>query len=231
MSRAGYLSPDRAEQARYAGLHRRAAAGAIDWALCYVAYLLVSIPAGMVQAVARLIGGVAGNVLVAGAIAVPLAVVPAYFAWLWTSGQTFGMRALELHLVVARSGEAPSLWRTVPRSAVALVLGVAVYLVLFAAITERPVDDPYSSGERTLIAAALAVAAAGALAKLWSLVDRRRQSLLDRVFGVLVLDELQAAGVAPSARYPWVDVRSNSTSAGDSSRHDPGPSPSRSSPA
>ena len=44
-----YISPDDSFTATYAGFRRRIAAAAIDWAICVVLYLIVSIPAGIVQ--------------------------------------------------------------------------------------------------------------------------------------------------------------------------------------
>jgi len=73
-----YLDPTGRYVARFATHWRRGVAAAIDWALCYVAFLLVSIPLGTV--LGAMLGvhtfiGIGEAVITVGAVALPLMIV------------------------------------------------------------------------------------------------------------------------------------------------------------
>ena len=82
----------------------------------------------------------------------------------------------------------------------ACLLALAV-LNVFQAFGGRVVDE-LSAFERVLVAASVGVAAAGLAAKAWLLVDNRRRSALDRLFGFVYVEELVYADARPS---PWAD--------------------------
>jgi hypothetical protein len=64
----------------------------------------------------------------------------------------------------------------------------------------EPPLEGYSSVDRALIAAAVAVFALDVAAKLWHFVDPRRQTLQDRAFSLLVVEDLASTAPDPS---PW----------------------------
>jgi hypothetical protein len=190
-----YFTPDRAYVAVYPTLARRAVAGAIDWVLCYVAYLMASIPLGALQALGRIsweagdLGGVPGAILFWTAQALVLAPLVAYFALFWRSGSTLGMRAVDIDLLVAASGREPSLWRTVPRAVLAVAFAAAAYVVYSAVFGEAPLGG-YSYIDLLVVYTSAAVFVPCVLGKLWMLADPQRRTVWDRVFGLLYVEDL-----------------------------------------
>ena len=199
-----YLAPDDSYSATYPSVRRRLAAGAIDWVLCWVIFLVASIVGGIVQAAGSVSldeGQAAlGVALVALSQVIVAGPVAAYFASYWRQGSTLGMRAADIELVQARTGAPPGWSRTIPRAIVACLLALAV-LNVFQAFGGRVVDE-LSDFERVLVAASVGVAAAGLAAKTWLLIDNRRRSALDRLFGFVYVQELVYADARPS---PWAD--------------------------
>lgn len=195
MSALPYFTPDGTSVAAYPSLQRRAAAGAIDWALCYFAYLIVSIPLGGVQALGRVsweagdLRGIPGAILFWTAEALVLAPLVAYFALLWRSGSTLGMRAADIELLTAGTGRTPSLWRTVPRAVLAVAFAAAGYVLYFAIFSEPPLGG-YSSTDVLAIYASVALFVPCILGKLWMVADPARRTAWDHVFGFLYVEDL-----------------------------------------
>jgi uncharacterized RDD family membrane protein YckC len=199
-----FVSPDASYSATYPSVVRRLGAGAIDWLLCAILYLLGSIVGGVFQAVgltswdAGDLRGVPGATLLAISQLLVAAPVVAYFAAYWRTGSTLGMRALDIELVREETGAPPAWGRAVARACVAFVLALAVnnvYLVLG--------DDPlegYSTAQRTVIVVSFALVAFLLAAKATMLLDERRRSLLDRAFGLVYLEELV---FTRHGRGPW----------------------------
>jgi uncharacterized RDD family membrane protein YckC len=188
-----FLAPDGSYSAMYPGVWRRLGAGALDWILCWVLFLIASLVGGIFQAIGltswdagdlRGIPGAALLVVSQLAIAAP---VVAYFACYWRTGSTLGMRALDIELVREETGAPPGWPRTVARGCLAFVLALAANIV-YVVLSTDPIDG-YSTLERAVIAASVVLAAFGLAAKLWMLVDERRRSLLDRAFGLVYLEE------------------------------------------
>jgi uncharacterized RDD family membrane protein YckC len=202
-----YVAPDGSYSATYPSVRRRLAAGAIDFVLCAVIFLLASIVGGIVQALGTTsleagdLGGVLGVVLIVLSQLVVAAPIVGYLAYYWAQGSTLGMRALDIEVVRDETGRAPGWRRTVLRACVAFLVGLAVVNVYFLGI-DRP-SGAYEAGERVLIAASLTVAVAGVAAKAWLLVDARRRSALDRLFGLVYVEELVYTNARPS---PWLDT-------------------------
>jgi uncharacterized RDD family membrane protein YckC len=193
----GYEDPTHRYVARFATPWRRAAAAAIDWLLAYVAFLIVSIPLGIVQTVGRIsredgdLGGFPGHVLEVTAGVLTVVPVVAYFALLWPTSQTFGMRATDLRAVSIQTGRGPSYLVAGIRAVLATVIAAAVYAVYLNSTdygTSRELDDT----SRVLLDGAYVVAGVGFLSALVMLVTPTRRSLLDRLFGTAVLDDLEA---------------------------------------
>jgi uncharacterized RDD family membrane protein YckC len=127
--------------------------------------------------------------------------IVAYFAAYWSLGSTLGMRALDIELVHDTTGLPPTWKRTVPRAVIAFLVALAVLNAYFA--YSGGVDE-LGSFERGLVAASVVVAAVGLAAKAWLLVDPRRRSAFDHLFGLVYVEELvYTAARRPS---PWVDA-------------------------
>jgi uncharacterized RDD family membrane protein YckC len=193
---ARFTDPANRYLARFASPWRRAAAATVDWGLCLLAWVLVSIPLGIVQALGQLsweegdLGGGPGHVLFFAAQALTLVPVVAYFAFLWPTSQTLGMRLTGLRAVSTHTGRGISYPRAVLRAVVATALAAAVYIVLLVS-TSFDKGQELDRTSTMILDVSYAVAAAGALSALIMIVSPTRRSLLDRVFGTVVLDELE----------------------------------------
>jgi hypothetical protein len=203
-----YVAPDGTYSAIYPRFRRRLAAGAIDWVLCGVVFLVTSIAVGLVQGLGTLAveaGGawtVPGVALVVLSQLIVVGAMAAYFAWFWTTGSTLGMRALDFELVVDATGQPPGWRRAVPRAVVGCVLALALVNLYFA-WSGRTDDEPLNAYERGLVAVSVAVGGAGLAAKGWLLLDGRRRSALDRLFGLVYVEEFV---YRDARRSPWADV-------------------------
>ena len=201
-----YVAPDGSYSATYPSVRRRLAAGAVDWVLCWVIFLLASIVGGIVQGVGVTIVDEGGPGVVLGVLLVVLsqlviaAPIVAYFSVYWSLGSTLGMRALDIELVQDRTGLPPTWRRTVPRAVIAFLIALAVLNVYFA--YSGGVDE-LDAFERALAAASVAVAAVGIAAKALLLVDPRRRSAFDRLFGLVYVEEFVYTDARPS---PWIDA-------------------------
>ena len=191
--------------AGYGSPWRRAAAATIDWGLCYLIFILVSIPLGMVQTLGTVsreagdLGGVPGHVVQVAAQVLIIAAVVAYWAVLLPTSQTLGMRAMGIRTVSTRTGRGHSYVVAGIRAAFATLMGAAFYAV-FLDLTAYDRGEQLDRTSRMLLDGAYVLAAVGCLSALTMLVTRTRRSLFDRAFGTAVLDELEAT--APRLG-PW----------------------------
>jgi hypothetical protein len=190
--------------APFADVWRRVVAAAIDWGLCYVAFLLVSIPLGMVQSVGAVswregdFGGSPGHVLFV--VTQVLTVVPviAYWGLLVPTSQTFGMRALEVHVVSTKIGRAPTYLAATIRGVLATAVAASFYIT-YQVATSFDGTELDSTSSRILDAAHVIVILGSASALLMMFAPTHR-SVFDRLFGSAVIDELEA--VTPHMG-PW----------------------------
>jgi uncharacterized RDD family membrane protein YckC len=195
-TRRRYADPANKYVASFASPWRRAVAAAVDWGICYVLFLLVSIPFGMVQTLGTVsrdagdLGGVPGHVLQVVAQVLIVSSVVAYWAILLPTSHTFGMRAMDIRVVSKRTGRGPSYAVAVTRGILATLIAGAVYAVYLdrTAIGDRELDDM----SLFLLDVSYVVAGAAAVSALVLLVTPSHRSILDRVFGTAVLDELEA---------------------------------------
>jgi uncharacterized RDD family membrane protein YckC len=201
----GYIAPDGSYTAEYPSARRRAAAAGIDWLLAYVVFLIVSIAAGIFQAVGltTLSGGdlrseVPGTILLVVSQVLTAVPVIAYFALYWAAGSTLGMRALDIELVDSDTGRPPARRKTLVRACTAFVLAIAVNNV-YLVISSEPLHG-YTTFQRAIIGASLALVGAMVAAKGWMFLDERRQTFLDKLFGLVYLEELVFTRTTPS---PW----------------------------
>ena len=194
-SRRRYADPAGRYIARFATPWRRVVAAAVDWGICYVLFLLVSIPMGVVQSVGAVsrrdgdLGGVPGRVLEVVPQFLIFAAIAAYWAILLPTSHTFGMRARDIRIVSRRTGRGPSYALAVIRGAIATLIAGAVYAVYL---------------DRTTVAERAAT-----LSALVMVVTLSHRSILDRVFGTAVLDELEPT---EPTRGPWGPVDAFDTS-------------------
>ncbi len=201
---AQYADPVGRYFAAYAAPWRRVAAAAIDWTLCYVAFLLVSIPLGAVQALGAVswregdFGGLPGHVLFVATQMLTVVPVIAYFGLLLPTSQTFGMNVLELRVVSTKAGRAPSYPKAILRGVVGTAMAASFYVTyqVAASFDSRELDTTSSR----ILDAAHVLVVVGAASALAMMLTPTSRSLLDRLFGTAIIDELEA--VTPRMG-PW----------------------------
>jgi uncharacterized RDD family membrane protein YckC len=195
--RARYADPGSRYVARYATPWRRAVAATVDWALCFLGFLVVSIPLGVVQALGQIsweegdLGGGPGHILFLGAQILTVAPVIAYFTVLWPTSETLGQRVSGLRIISTESGRGISRRRALVHAVVTTVLAAGVYAV-FLVGTAFDKGDTLDHRSAMLLDVAYVLAGVAAASALTMMVTPTRRSLLDRLFGTAVLDELEA---------------------------------------
>jgi uncharacterized RDD family membrane protein YckC len=201
-SRRRYADPRGNYTASSAPLWRRGLAAAIDWALAGVLYLLALIVAGMVQAVAGLVGGRPETIAFWISEIAALGVIVAYFAGLSATGHTIGMRAVDIHVRACGTGEAPGLGRAVLRGLIGLALAAAT-LNAYSYIQGKPPVGEFSTFEETVGRVAVAVAVAGGVGQLWMLLDSAGRTLWDRLAGLVVVEDILPTSMPDRLWAPW----------------------------
>jgi uncharacterized RDD family membrane protein YckC len=105
-----------------------------------------------------------------------------YFGLSWArSGQTIGLRTIDLQLVSTSTWEPPGRPRALLRAVVAVLTFVALWLPLVAAFGDA------STAQRAIIGVSLGFVVLALIGHLWALVDRRGHSFQDRMFGLAVV--------------------------------------------
>lgn len=209
-----YADPTDRYVARFGSPWRRIAAAAVDWTICYVLFVLVSIPLGMLQMIGTVsweagdLGGVPGHVLFVTAQILIAVAVLAYWVLLLPTSQTFGMRLADIRLVSMRTGNGLSYVAAALRGIVATLTAAAVYAV-YLNTTAFDKGDRLDSTSQLLLDGSYVVAGIGCVSALAMLLTRTHRSLFDRVFGTAVVDELEAT----SPHFgPWGPVDAFDTS-------------------
>lgn len=197
-----YVHPGGEYTASTAPLWRRGLASALDWGLAGVAYLLLLIPAGALDAIGELFGGAAGRALTVFGHVVAVSAIVAYFTFLLRSGHTMGMRALDIHVRAHDQGREPGLVRSLARALLALLLGVAV-VNAYSYLQGRPLLGEFSSLEQVVGEVAVVIAGAGLLGQLWMLVDGEGRTLWDRLTGLVVVEEIVPTSMPDRLWSPW----------------------------
>ena len=205
MTRPRYADPEERYTAGFGSPWRRATAAAVDWTICLVAYLIVSIPLGGIQALGAVswrehdFGGVPGEVLVIGAQVGTALPAVAYFTLLWPTSHTFGMRARDIRIVSLRTGRAPSYVASFARAVVLVATAASVY-VMFGRATSTQGTGHLDHTSQIALQVAYVLAAGAALSALAVVLTRSHRNLVDRILGTAVVDELEA--VVPQLG-PW----------------------------
>ena len=201
-SARNYSDPHGTYTAAAAPLWRRGLAGAVDWILAGVAYLIALIVAGIVQAVAGVAGDVPGTVAFWITETAALGVIVAYFAGLLASGHTLGMRALDIHVRAFADGRPPRLTRTVPRSLLGLAFATAA-LNAYSYVSGTPALAEFTTFQETVGRVAIGVVAVAAAGQAWMLVDREGRTVWDRLTGLVVVEDIMPASLPGRLWSPW----------------------------
>jgi uncharacterized RDD family membrane protein YckC len=164
---------------RWAGFRTRLAAGFVDWLIVLAAIWLAVIVTSILDP------DHSRNASLALSYAVVLLLPLLYFGLGWAvRGQTIGLRTNDLRVVSTSTWERPSLPRALLRALVAVLTFIACWLPLVAGFA-----DGLASRAATIVSIGLALVVLALAGHLWALVDRRGQSLQDRLFGLAVLAE------------------------------------------
>jgi uncharacterized RDD family membrane protein YckC len=200
-----YTDPTNRYVAGFASPWRRGTAAAIDWGLCAVIFILVSIPLGMLQTLGTVsreagdLGGVPGHVLQVAAQFLVVAPVVAYWAILMPTSQTYGMRARDIRLVSVKTGRGLSRAVALVRAAITTVIGAAFYAVYLNS-TDYATSATLDETSLRLLEISYVLVGIGLFSAALMLVSPTRRGLFDRLFGTAVLHELEA--VTPHMG-PW----------------------------
>jgi uncharacterized RDD family membrane protein YckC len=167
--------------------------------MVFVLFLLASYPLGMIETLGKAIGGIYGDVVFYGAEALALAVVPAYFAYFFSTGSTLGMRALDIHLFSHGSGRAAHPVRAVARALLSLAF---LFASLKAYALTRSVEELTARDElwRDL---AVTVTVVAVLGNLWKLFDADGRTLWDRLAGLVVVEDVVPASMPDRLWSRW----------------------------
>jgi hypothetical protein len=173
-------------------------ASAIDWVLCGAVLLVIAAFVGFpMEAAARNdFGNVSNDVLWKVARSVLAVPVLVYFGLFLHTGHTLGMRALDFHVLVPRTGRAPGLVRSAARACLAVVFAAAAYVAWFHLSTEPPApEDPYRpyywEPAHVTVVTAEWITAVAVLGKLWSWFDRSGRSLWDHLLGLAFVERTE----------------------------------------
>ena len=201
-----YHDPSGSYVAGFATPWRRAVAATLDWGLCYVAFLLVSIPLGAIEALGAVsweegdFGGLPGHIVVVASQVLTVVPAIAYFGFYLPTSQTPGMGMLvDLRVVSTRTGRAPSRPMAIVRGIVATAIAASFYLTYIEATSFNGPRHLSTAASYALTLSHIGFVV-GAVSALIMIVTPTRRSLVDRLFGTAVLDDLEA--VAPQMG-PW----------------------------
>ena len=199
---ASYTPADGSYRAVAAPLWRRGVASGLDWVLAFVAFLLLSIPFGMLQTLGEALSGPIGDAVVIFAEALALGVIVAYFTHFLSTGSTLGMRAMDIHAFAYGTGRKPHLARALARSLLALGFFLAT-ITAYRLIRGYHGPDGLTDREELLRNATLAVALVALAGHLWKLVDPDGRTLWDRLTGLVVIEDMVPTGMPDRLWTPW----------------------------
>jgi hypothetical protein len=163
---------------------RRIGAAAIDWTICVVAYIVVSIQLGLIEGFGvalRSESSTAGPGRVVTLLAQAAVLLPTllYFTLGLKEGHTLGMAAFDFKTLDTRDGRPPGIARSLLRSLVSVVFAVAVFAAYMGHSAEH---TGWSHHVRAIYTVALVVTAIVAADKAFVPVHRSGRALTDRLF-------------------------------------------------
>jgi uncharacterized RDD family membrane protein YckC len=197
-----YKPADGTYRAVAAPLWRRAVASAIDWILVFVAFLIVSIPLGMIETLGRTIGGPSGDAVVYLVDALALGVVAAYFGYFLSTGHTMGMRALDIHVFSHATGREPNLVRAVARSLLSLAFFLAT-LKAYSLVRGYHGNEGLTDTEEAWRNLAVTVSTVAFIGGVWKIADPEGRTLWDRLAGLVVVEDVVPTSMPDRLWTPW----------------------------
>ena len=197
-----YGPADGTYRAVAAPLWRRIAGASLDWPLVFVLFILASYPLGMIQTLGNELNGAAHDVIYWLTQALGLSVIVAYFAWFNASGATLGMRALDVHLFSYPTGREPQLVQAGLRALLSLgffLASIDAYGLSAGANRHGGLTHAQAHWRLAAIAGVILAVVGG----LWKLVDREGRTLWDRLFGLVVVEEVVPTSMPDRLWSPW----------------------------
>jgi RDD family len=183
---ATVLRTDGVSAATPVEIRRRIGAAAIDWTICVVAYIVISIPLGLIQGFGFALSSESstaepGRVVTWFAQAAVLLPTLLYFTFGLKEGHTLGMAAFDFKTLDARTWAPPGIRRALLRSLVSVVFGVAVFAAYMGHSAEH---TGWSHHVHLIYSLAVVGAAVVALDKAFIPLHSSGRSLTDRLFGL-----------------------------------------------
>jgi len=183
-SATSVLTRDGVSAASPVEIRRRIGAAAIDWTICLVAYLVASIPLGLIEGFGFVLtsdSSTAGPGRVVTWLAQAAVLLPTllYFTYGLTEGHTLGMAAFDFKTLDPRTGHPPGVGRSALRSLLSVVFGVAVYAAYMGHSAEH---SGWSHHVHLIYSLAVIGAAVVAIDKAWIPLHSSGRSLTDRLF-------------------------------------------------
>jgi hypothetical protein len=188
-------------------IRRRIGAALVDWTICVVAYIVVSIPLGLIEGFGFALRtesstATPGRVLTLFAQIAVLLPTLLYFTLGLREGHTLGMAAFDFKTLDARDGKPPGVVRSLLRSLVSVVFGVAVFIAYMGHSAEHTYWSQY---EKKLYVLALVVTGIVVVDKAFIPVHRSGRALTDRLFRLVRVTG--AAGDTDRGLSDWLDRR------------------------
>jgi uncharacterized RDD family membrane protein YckC len=174
-------------------------ASTLDWVLVFVLFFIASYPLGMLQALGDAVGGIAGDLVFVLTHTAALGVVAVYFAYFFATGHTLGMRALDIHVFSYGSGGDPHVVRASARALLSVGFFLATVDAYGLQLGRQALTDTEEMW-RTFALAGVLLAVAG---NLWKLVDAEGRTLWDRLFGLVVVEDVVPASMPDRLWSPW----------------------------
>ncbi len=180
-----------AQSSSFANLLQRSIAFVLDWLFSY----FVMLPLVAVLNLARGFGGEDTNVppseihesSIGDLWWVPImaAVITGYFTFSWTHRQSLGMKATGIQVVDAATGTAPSIGQGVTKAFFTVAFGFSALLLLVSGFSDAP--EGFNAVDLGVLYSAATVFVISIVGRLWLLRDPKRQSLFDKIAGLVVV--------------------------------------------
>jgi uncharacterized RDD family membrane protein YckC len=201
------LTRDRVSVATPAEIRRRVGAALVDWTICLVAYIVVSIPLGLVEGFGFALRSESSTsapgrvVTLLAQIAVLLPTL-LYFTLGLREGHTLGMAAFDFKTLDSRTSRPAGLFRSLLRSLLSVIFGVAVYAAYMGHSAEH---TGWSHHVRAIYTVSVVLAAIVAVDKAFVPLNSSGRSLTDRLFRMARVSG--AAGDTDRGLSDWLDRR------------------------
>jgi hypothetical protein len=127
------------------------------------------------------------------------------------SGQTLGMRAVEVHARLASNGLPPGTVRSLARAVLGLAFALAIVNVYVGARGVEPVEG-ISAAEQVIFEVAVVVALVAVAGKVWAFADPARRTIWDRLFGLVYLEDVDSRDPLAVGYSAWLRQRARTPS-------------------